>query len=152
MMTFFAGPSMVDRSTRTIRLFLFSVCAVLAVVALLCAQTYVSKFNLFERVFKETTESILVQFRDGDVYVFTSLDIGGVAADPARILDNLTRREGKKISDIIQITHNHFSGRTFNETDDEFLRYFKERGFTGDFIIYHTESKKVEIKKDKGDK
>jgi hypothetical protein len=152
-MTFFlARPSKGNHSTGTGRLCLFLACAVLAVIILLDAQTYVSKFNLFEIAFKEPTESILIQFRNGDIYIYTTLDISGVTADPAHIMDDLTRINGEKISDIIQITHNHFSHRTFSETDDAFLRYFKAHGFTGDFNIYHTESKKVETKKEKGGK
>jgi len=152
MTSFLARPSKGDHSPGAIRLCLFISCAVLAVIILLGSQTYVSKFNLFKIAFKDPTESILIQFRNGDIYIYSTLDIGGVTADPARMLDTLTRIEGKKISDIIQITHNHFSGRTFNETDNGFLRYFKAHGFTGDFNIYHTESETTETKKEKGDK
>ena len=122
-------------------------CAVLAVVVVLNPQAYVSRFNLFENIFKDLNESILIQFRDGDVFIYTSSEVGRAAVDPARIIEDLTKTKGKKISDIIQITHNHFSGRTFTEADNDFLHYFEAYGFAGDFNIYYTESKKVETKK-----
>ena len=125
-------------------------CAALAVVVVLNPQTYVSKFNLFENIFKDLNESILIQFRDGDVFLYTSSEVGRVAVDPVRIIEDLTKIKGKKISDIIQITHNHFSGRTFTEADLDFLHAFEARGFAGDFNIYYTETKKVETRKGKG--
>lgn len=121
--------------------------AVLCVVALLNGQIYVSKTNLFETYLKGPAESILFQFRDGDIFIYTTQNIEAVAADPAHIVDDLVRVKGKKLSELIQVVHNHFSDRTFSEADEEFCRYLEERGFAGDFGIYHTQSKTVETRK-----
>ena len=124
----------------------------LGAAALLNAQIYASRTNLFEMFFKDATESIIVQFKDGDIFIYSTLEIGAVTVDPAQMVDHLTRLKGKKVSDIIQVTHNHFSEQGFTREDEAFCRYLEERGFTGDFCIYHTESKKLEIRKHEGGK
>ena len=136
-----------DRLAGAVRPFLLLVCGVLGAAALLNAQIYASRTNLFEMFFKDATESIIIQFKDGDIFIYSTLEIGRVTVDPAQMVDHLVRQKGKKLSDIIQITHNHFSEQGFTREDEAFCRYLEERGFTGDFCIYHTQSKKVETRK-----
>jgi hypothetical protein len=121
--------------------------AVLCATVLLNAQIYVSKLSLFETYLKGPNEAILFQFRDGNIFIYTSETEGAVTVDPARLIDDLVGVKGKQLSELIQVTHNHFSDRTFSKADLEFCRYLEERGFTGAFCIYHTQSKTVEIKK-----
>jgi hypothetical protein len=105
--------------------------------------TYVGKFNIFHLVFREAIETVFIEFDDGDCFCLTTNEGYRVSGDPARIADYLVREQGKQLSHIIRITHNHFSGEGFTWADKNTYFYFKNRGFNGKFQIYYTATGKT---------
>lgn len=98
-------------------------------------ETYGYKWAFWEVHFREAFETVIFVFRDGTAYAFTSSIDFGVLIPPAVIIGYF-KRDGKEVSDLIIVIHNHIYPGGFSDKDKQFCRYLRSLGFKGHFLLY----------------
>jgi len=108
---------------------------------------YETSGNIFEPLFREPFETMIILGSDGIFYTFTSHHALTIAIQPAQVYEHLLK-ENIEPKDIVIIIHNHLYPGEFSPGDNYFYRYFVKRGFQGAFCIYYPFSKRVLVKED----
>ncbi len=120
------------------------ICILIFAVLVLQASTgnlYVSKGNIFNRVFTDTFETIIFIMRNGDSYSFTMQEEDEVCC--LSLWLDVLKEDGYTAKDITIIMHNHFAKPFFSTSDKRAYVVLKMNGFTGSFGIYVTATDKV---------
>lgn len=95
----------------------------------------VTKANIFYHLFTDPVEHLYLVMRDGNIFHLTS-NIDYRICISHTILQDL-KKHGYKVSDIIIMIHNHKFPHDLSEADRETWRWFRNRGFKGNFEIYY---------------
>jgi len=106
--------------------------------------TYIQEGNIFDNVFTEPFETIVLVCKDGHWISFTQ-QLAGTVFFP---LDALETKYNIHLEDVVIIMHNHFAIPHFSISDKNMLKLLRRRGFTGSFGIYITSTKKIILYED----
>jgi hypothetical protein len=92
---------------------------------------YIEKGNAWSSLGKDPVERVCVMFKNGDSYVLTQNEANHISFP----LDYFTEKEGKRISDVMCIIHNHLGLSRFSRQDVIFYNFLKTKGFRGFFLL-----------------
>ncbi len=111
-------------------------------------QLRITTGNTYEPFFREPFEKAVFFFWNGSHIVFTTNNDYFIDA-PASAYTDFIRKQGRAVSDVRTVVHNHFTPMSFSPGDERLYEHLKRLGFRGDFLIYHTATGKVESIRDK---
>ena len=103
---------------------------------------YISSGNIFQDAFTEPFETAVVVLDDGDWHSFTAQEEFSVGVGAAYIREYL-RLQGRAVSEIVLIIHNHFRNPHFSPSDIAEYNKLVRYGFRGTFAMMHTPSGKI---------
>lgn len=103
---------------------------------------YISSGNIFQDAFTEPFETAVVVLDDGDWHSFTAQEEFSVGVGAAYIREYL-RLQGRAVSEIVLIIHNHFRNPHFSQSDIAEYQKLVRYGFCGTFAMMHTPTGKI---------
>ena len=109
------------------------------------SSVYIKYFSVFEDLFKEPFETLVVLFDDWSGIAITTQDADRVDVPEARVVEEI-KACGKELENVFAIVHNHQAPFGFSPQNHHFYHYLKDRGFDGVFLIYYPFSGKVKKK------
>ena len=129
---------LISRPSRPLWTILVIMSLVLLIPGLALTQEIIhaTKTNLFQWVFKEPIEKLVVFCKDGELLFFTNEYSEGVILKPWTLKEYL-KKNNKEIKDVLFISHNHLLPNNFSEGDYRFYYWLKNNGFKGKFILYY---------------
>ena len=108
---------------------------VLLIVLPTMAQLPGSKWNIFNGAFTEPFEIMYILYYDGDIYKFDT-GHGDTIEIPFPAIVDIMESDGKKLSGIAMMIHNHWGQPYFSDEDKKVYTYLKGKGFKGRFLLY----------------
>jgi hypothetical protein len=112
------------------------------------SEVYVTSGYLFPRFFKEPFETVVFLFKDGQFMTFSTHQEKSIEWPVESMMERI-KKGGLKLEDCIWIVHNHFGLAPFSQANTCTLSILQRNGFSGEFSIYYTASKKVRSKETK---
>jgi len=105
-------------------------------------RVYRGNFSYVE-FYKDPLEKLIIQFPDGEWFLFTTTHEHTVDMNAWRCV-NILKLNGRDIAEANVVIHNHPMGLArFTEGDKLFFNVISDYGFKGLFLLYHQPSKKI---------
>ena len=103
---------------------------------------YISSGNILKGAFLEPFETAIIVLADGDWHSFTAQEEFSVGVGATYIREFL-RLQGRAVSEIVLIIHNHFRNPHFSQGDKAECQRLVRYGFYGTFAMIHTPTRMV---------